>query len=122
MTRSPSRPLRGGVIGFGNAGRSLTRFLREHRPEAAGIVGAFDPEPQARVAMREAGLQAAETLDDLFALKLDFVIIASISSVHAPQIERAAAAGCHIFCEKPIALTLADADRAIAAAESVGVA
>jgi myo-inositol 2-dehydrogenase/D-chiro-inositol 1-dehydrogenase len=49
------------------------------------------------------------------------VIIASISSAHAEQVIAAARAGCHILCEKPVALTLADADRAIAAAARAGV-
>lgn len=49
------------------------------------------------------------------------VIIGTSTDSHAPLIEAAAAAGKHIFCEKPIALDLDTTDRAIAAAASAGV-
>lgn len=114
--------LTGWVAGFGNIGRSLTRFLRENRASAVRILGACDPNPAAREsAEREFGLRTASDFGELVRAKPDFVIIASTSAAHAEQIEQAAAAGCHIFCEKPIALDLASADRAIAAAERAGV-
>jgi len=122
MSSLTSDRLRGGVIGFGNIGQTLTRFLRERRADHAQVVAMFDPSPVARgVAERDFGLLASSTLDEFFAAKLDFVIIASISSAHAEHVERAAQAGCHVFCEKPIALTLVGADRAIAAAEGASV-
>ena len=49
------------------------------------------------------------------------VIIGSSTDSHAPLIEASAAAGKHIFCEKPIALDLETTDRAIAAVERAGV-
>ncbi len=49
------------------------------------------------------------------------VVICSSTDTHAPLIEEAAAAGKHIFCEKPLALHLADIDRALAAVERAGV-
>jgi myo-inositol 2-dehydrogenase/D-chiro-inositol 1-dehydrogenase len=100
----------------------VTRFLREHRPAAARIVGICDPIPAARdAAVRDFGLAATADFDELFRLRPDFVVIASTSAAHAEQVIRAAQAGCHIFCEKPIALSLDDADRAIVAAETACV-
>jgi len=114
--------LTGWVAGFGNIGRSLTRFLREHRSSEVRILGACDPDPAAReIAARDFGLRTTSEFGELARSKPDFVIIASTSAAHAEQIEQAAAAGSHIFCEKPIALDLASADRAIAAAERAGV-
>lgn len=52
---------------------------------------------------------------------LDAVVIASPEYAHREQAEAAAARGLHILCEKPIALTLEDADAMIAAAERAGV-
>jgi predicted dehydrogenase len=52
---------------------------------------------------------------------LDAVCISSSTSAHADNVVQCAAAGLHIFCEKPLALTLTDCDRAIAAAERAGV-
>jgi UDP-N-acetyl-2-amino-2-deoxyglucuronate dehydrogenase len=115
------RPLTGCVAGFGNIGRTLTRFLRDHRAADARIVGACDPDPIAREAANAAGLHATVSFDELLQSKPDFVIIASTSAAHADQVEQAAAAGCHVFCEKPIALDLASANRAIVAVERAGV-
>jgi predicted dehydrogenase len=53
--------------------------------------------------------------------KLDAVCISSSTSAHADNVEACAAAGLHIFCEKPLALTVEDCDRAIDAAELAGV-
>lgn len=114
--------LRGVISGFGNIGGALARTLRERLSGRVRIIGACDPVPAARErAARDFGFTATETFAELLALKPDFVIIASISSVHAEQVIAAAAAGCHVFCEKPIALELAAADEAIAAAEQAGV-
>ena len=44
-------------------------------------------------------------------------MIAAATPAHADLVVAAAAAGKAVFCEKPMALTLADADRAIAAAD-----
>ena len=52
---------------------------------------------------------------------LDAVCIASSTSAHADNVVQCARAGLHIFCEKPLALTLAQSDRAIAATEEAGV-
>ena len=57
----------------------------------------------------------------LAAEKLDAVCISSSTSAHAANVEECAGAGLHIFCEKPLALTVAGCDRAIAAAEQAGV-
>ncbi len=49
------------------------------------------------------------------------VFICSSTDTHARFVEAAAAAGKHIFCEKPIALDLAVIDRALAAVAKAGV-
>lgn len=52
---------------------------------------------------------------------IDAVLICTPTSLHPQMIADAAAAGKHIFCEKPIALDLAQVDPAIAAADRAGV-
>ena len=52
---------------------------------------------------------------------LDAVSLCLPHHLHAEAIVAAAEAGIHVFCEKPIATTPADADRAIAACERAGV-
>ena len=53
--------------------------------------------------------------------EIDAVLICSATDTHAQIIEEAAAAGKHIFCEKPIAHTLEQIDRALAVVERAGV-
>ena len=54
--------------------------------------------------------------------KPDFVSIApSWVTERVPMIEAAAAAGCHIYCEKPVAGSLAEVDRIVAACQSAKV-
>ena len=54
--------------------------------------------------------------------KPDFVSIApSWVTERVPMIEAAAAAGCHIYCEKPVAGSLADVDTIVAACQSTKV-
>jgi len=52
---------------------------------------------------------------------IDAVVICSSTDTHAQIIEEAAAAGKHIFCEKPIDFDLERIDRALAAVDKAGV-
>jgi len=52
---------------------------------------------------------------------IDAVIIAASSSAHVDLIKKSAAAGKHIFCEKPIAFTTEDIQQAIDAVQQAGV-
>jgi myo-inositol 2-dehydrogenase / D-chiro-inositol 1-dehydrogenase len=52
---------------------------------------------------------------------VEAVVIAAPARFHAGLVVAAAEAGKGVFCEKPMALTLADADRATAAARAAGV-
>jgi len=49
------------------------------------------------------------------------VVLATPHTQHRAQIEQAATAGKHVFCEKPLTLTRADAEAAVAACEAAGV-
>lgn len=53
--------------------------------------------------------------------QVDAVILTTPHSLHADQIIKAAAAGKHVFCEKPLALTRESAARAVAACQKAGV-
>jgi len=114
--------LNGGVIGFGNIGQQLTRHVGEAWRGRARIVAACNRGPaNLAVARDRFSLAVTHDPDELFAMGLDFVLVTSTSAAHAAQVEAAARRGIAVFCEKPIALTLEDADRAIAAAERAGI-
>jgi predicted dehydrogenase len=59
-----------------------------------------------------------ELLDDD---SVDAVVLATPHSMHVEQVVAAAARGKHVFCEKPFALTKAEADEAVAAVRKAGV-
>ena len=70
----------------------------------------------------EKGITLVDSYEDLLSDEsVDAVVLATPHSAHRGQIEAAAAAGKHVFCEKPLTLTKADAEAAIAACESAGV-
>ncbi|MBN1814481.1 MAG: Gfo/Idh/MocA family oxidoreductase [Anaerolineae bacterium] len=114
--------LRGGVIGFGNIGQNLTRYINQHKQDEARIVAACNRgKSNLDIARGEYGLAVTHDVRELVNMDLDFVLVVSTSYAHAEQVTLAAEAGLHVFCEKPIALTLEDADRTIEAVESAGV-
>jgi predicted dehydrogenase len=68
------------------------------------------------------GCRAAENLDEIWAdSEVEGVLIATPHAVRAELIDQAAAAGKHVFVEKPLALTGAEARRSAAATEGAGV-
>lgn len=52
---------------------------------------------------------------------IQMVVLTTPHALHAQQVMRAAASGKHIFCEKPLALTVADAIKCATACEKAGV-
>jgi len=110
------------VIGSGRMGSFHARSLAERIPEARLAVIA-DPAPDAaeRLAI-ELGVDRA--YDDPAKALADpavaAVVIAAPARFHADLVAAAAEAGKGVFCEKPMALSLPDADHAIDAAGSAG--
>lgn len=112
-----------GLIGAGRMGAALAYHL------------AYSVDTADFVAIADAHLETARQLGDrvgvstLYAdyremLKrddLDAVVIVTPTNTHTAIIKDAAEAGKHIFTEKPLALTVAGCDEAIAAVESAGL-
>jgi predicted dehydrogenase len=114
--------LKGGVIGFGNMGQGLTRYINRHKKDEAQIVAACNRgQANLAVARDEYSLAVTPDAQELVNMDLDFVLVTSTSNVHAEQVVLAAQAGKHVFVEKPIALNLADAGLMIRAVETAGV-
>jgi myo-inositol 2-dehydrogenase/D-chiro-inositol 1-dehydrogenase len=116
-----SEPVRVGLIGAGRMGSSHAEVLARRVP-GARLVAIGDPRPgvaedvAARLRCRAA--TPAQILGDE---EVEAVVITASSTAHADLVVAAAEAGKAVFCEKPMAMTLADADRAIVAAESARV-
>jgi len=113
-----------GLIGGGSMGKSLARGLAEVGD--ARIAAVADPgDGVAQAAAEEIGdgdVQAYASVGDLLASEeIGAVIVAAPNYLHAEVTMRAAEAGKHVFCEKPMALNVADARAMIDACESAGV-
>lgn len=66
------------------------------------------------------GGRLATSLDDLLA-SCDVVDVCTPTYTHRAMVEAAAAAGCDVVCEKPLALTVEDTEAMIRACEEAGV-
>jgi predicted dehydrogenase len=112
---SQTGPVKVAMIGLGWWGKKMTAVLQQARDEIE-IVCAAEPNPTGR-AFAAANNFAHYTSDQeaLAHPGVEAVILATPHSLHAAQIERAVAAGKHIFCEKPLALTKKGAETAVAA-------
>jgi myo-inositol 2-dehydrogenase/D-chiro-inositol 1-dehydrogenase len=112
-----------GLIGAGRIGQVHAATIA-HRVDTARLAAVTDTLPGAAQAAA-ARFGIPRVADDYAAIladpQIDAVLICSPTDTHAAIIVAAAAAGKHIFCEKPVALTLADTDRALAAADRAGV-
>ncbi|MEO7449065.1 MAG: Gfo/Idh/MocA family oxidoreductase [Humibacillus sp.] len=67
------------------------------------------------------GVNHVASYDELFASDLDVVVVCSESARHRALVERAATAGVHVLCEKPLATTLEDAVAMRDACDAAGV-
>jgi predicted dehydrogenase len=116
--------LRLAVVGAGRAGSLHGRNVAEWMPDAR-VVAVVDASPKAatELARELGGVDVHATLDAaLEGSELDAVVIATPTFTHRDLAVRAAGAGKHVYCEKPMALTVADCDEMTAAADRAGVA
>ncbi|MEF2243619.1 Gfo/Idh/MocA family protein [Paenibacillus sp. IITD108] len=123
------KSVRVGMVGYkfmgkahSNAYRALPMFFPDSiKPEMKAICGRNpDGLEQARA---QFGWESSET-DWRELIKredIDLIDINAPSDAHKEIALAAAAAGKHLFCEKPLALTLADSKEMLAAAEKAGV-
>jgi predicted dehydrogenase len=124
-----------GVCGLGFMGRIEFAYWGRHRRarlvavcdreprrragDWADDVGNIEPRERQRVDM--AGISSYAEPDELIKDRaVDVVAITLPTALHADVTVRALRAGKHVFCEKPMALTVAGCDRMIRAAEKAG--
>lgn len=113
--------IRMAVIGAGRIGQiHASNAARNPGVTLTGVADAI-PEPAAKLA-GDLGVPVV-TVDQIFADKnVDAVLIGSSTDTHADLIQRSAAAGKHIFCEKPVDLDLARARECEKAVKASGKA
>jgi predicted dehydrogenase len=109
------------VAGLGWWGRQIVRSLAGS--EEIRVVRAVEPAVAANAEFaREFGLAISPTLEDALADPgVDAVILCTPQDMHTGQVLAAAAAGKHVFCEKPLAMSRADAERSVDACLAAGM-
>lgn len=121
MSIVSAEKLRVAMLGTGGFGPVFARYVNE----VAELVAVCDPNPQALAQFVEkSGLHLAEfaSHEELLAkADIDAVVIASSNNTHRTLTLAAAAAGKHVFCEKPMANSVAECWEMVRACEAAGV-
>jgi inositol 2-dehydrogenase len=106
-----------GVLGVGDMGKRHAENIRRLVPEARLVAVADPSASRAQAVATELEIERAytslEQMLDKSGKDVDCVVIAAPDKFHAAAIRTAAAAGKQILSEKPLALTLADAEAAL---------
>jgi predicted dehydrogenase len=117
-----SNRIRWGVVGAGGIARRRTIPEGIVASDEAELCATYDIDPAVNSEVaRQFHAAAAASLDDLLASDIDAVYIASPADCHRSQVTAAAAAGKHVLCEKPLGMTVAEAEAMIAACRGAGV-
>jgi predicted dehydrogenase len=115
--------IRAAIVGMGWWGRTIVESVPADSDVIRFVAGATRTQSAEVTAFAEAQhLRLVESYEALLTdPTIDAVVLATPHSMHSPQTMAAAHAGKHVFCEKPFALTKADAEAAVAATTKAGV-
>ena len=116
-----SEKIRFGIIGSGYISRTYAAGLAIRQVPDGALV-AIAGGRRAPALAEEFGAQAEPSVESLVRRSdIDAVIIGSPHTAHLPQTRLAAAAGKHVYTEKPMAVTLEECDAMIGACRAAGV-
>ncbi|MCP4644160.1 MAG: Gfo/Idh/MocA family oxidoreductase [bacterium] len=111
-----------GVLGSGGIARRRTIPEGIRAADNAELTAVFDVNAEANAEVaKEFGGVACASEDDLFASDCDIVYIATPADLHCAQVEKAAAAGKHVLCEKPLGMTIEEGERMLAVCQEHNV-
>lgn len=110
------------IVGLGWWGKTLVKAAREFGAPIRFVRGVtLEPDSVTDFAA-EHDIAIGTSFEDVLAdASIEAVILATPHTSHRAQVEAAAAAGKHIYCEKPFALKKADAAAALDACKRAGV-
>ncbi|WAS92046.1 Gfo/Idh/MocA family protein [Nannocystis punicea] len=118
--KTPAKKVRYAVVGAGNIAQVAVLPAFAHADENSELVALVSSDLAKRMALPEryASIEALGTYgefeDVLQRARVDAVFIATPNTHHREFTERAARAGVHVLCEKPMAPTVADCEAMIA--------
>ncbi|ABD54386.1 Gfo/Idh/MocA family protein [Jannaschia sp. CCS1] len=105
------------VVGLGNMGQS--HALAHHAADGVEIIGLVNRSSRDLPGALQ-GYPMIQTVEEGLALSPDLVVIATYSDTHADLACQAMRAGAHVFVEKPLATTVADAKGVVETARETG--
>jgi predicted dehydrogenase len=112
--------VRAAIVGLGWWGKHIVRRMQGSKK--LEIVAALETSDAHAAFAAEHGLRFTMDWNEILGdPTIDAVILCTPHSMHAQQVLAAAAAGKHVFCEKPLALTRADAERSVEACRAANV-
>ena len=111
------------IVGLGWWGKNIVEAVQGKSARLRFVHGVSKEPDSVRDFAATKDFRLSDDLERVLAdPQVQAVVLATPHSLHADQIVRVAAAGKPVFCEKPLALTRADAERAVAACRKAGVA
>lgn len=119
---SEKAPVKIALVGMGWWGQKMLAVLQA-APNDITVVRAVEPNiDSVRDLCARKGIPlSADYADALADPQVEAVVLATPHSLHTAQIAQAVAAGKHIFCEKPLALTAEEAARSVALCADAGL-
>lgn len=111
------------IVGMGWWGKTVVESVQGTSDVIRFVAGASrTPSPELSAFADQQKLKLVPNYEALLAdPRIDAVVLATPHSQHTQQVIAAAAAGKHVFCEKPFALTKADAESAVKATQKANV-
>jgi predicted dehydrogenase len=114
--------IRAAIVGIGRWGRTLVGSVQGKSKSIRFTAGHTRTRASAEAFCAEKGIALKDDLDAILAdSEIDAVVLATPHSEHGVQAERAAAAGKHVFVEKPFTLDVKSAEAALDAVAQAGV-
>jgi predicted dehydrogenase len=114
--------IRAAIVGIGRWGRTLVGAVQGQSAAFRFTAGHTRTPARAEAFCAEHDIALKDSLDAIFAdPEIDAVVFATPHSEHGQQVERTAAAGKHVFMEKPFTLDRASAARALDAVARAGI-
>lgn len=117
-----SRTIKWGVLGSGGIAKRRTIPEGIIPASNATLQAVYDINVQANTEVARAfGTKPAASIDELLASGIDAVYVATPANLHYEQVLQCARAGKHVLCEKPLGMTVEEAEKMMAACQSAKV-
>ena len=117
-----SERIKWAVVGSGGIARRRTIPEGIAKARNAELSGVFDVNQKVnREVAKEYGVEPAASVDELLGGDNDAIYVATPAGVHAEQVRACADAGKHVLCEKPLGMSVAEAEEMIALCRRKGV-